>query len=230
MIALAAVAVLLLAGCSGTRDQRLLPEDRGQAIVYVALGDSTVEGVGATRPETTYVSRLHERLRAVYPGARLANLGVAGATSADVVREQLPRAVELEPRLVTVSVGPNDVTAGIPAKEYERNVDRLLATLARRTRTVIVVSLLPDLAVTPRFSGSAAREAVGRQTVLFNEALRRQARAHGAALVDVYAASHEEVPRRPELMAGDGYHPSDHGYARWAELMWAAVESRIARR
>jgi lysophospholipase L1-like esterase len=45
--------------------------------------------------------------------------------------------------------------------------------------------------------------------------------------VDLYEASRREVPSRPELMAGDGYHPSDLGYARWAELMWDAVQSRI---
>jgi lysophospholipase L1-like esterase len=47
--------------------------------------------------------------------------------------------------------------------------------------------------------------------------------------VDLYSASRQEVPRRPELIGADGYHPSDEGYARWAELMWAAIEGRIAR-
>src|SRR2546425_9587532 len=42
-------------------DVRALPADRSAAVLYVALGDSTVEGVGATRPDRTYVSRLHER-------------------------------------------------------------------------------------------------------------------------------------------------------------------------
>ena len=30
-----------------------------------------------------------------------------------------------------------------------------------------------------------------------------------------------------ELLARDGYHPSDLGYARWADLMWDAVRTRI---
>jgi lysophospholipase L1-like esterase len=46
-------------------------------------------------------------------------------------------------------------------------------------------------------------------------------------VVDLYAASRREVPGRPELLARDGYHPSDLGYARWAELMWDAVRPRI---
>jgi len=46
-------------------------------------------------------------------------------------------------------------------------------------------------------------------------------------VVDLYGPSRREVPERPELVAADGYHPSDLGYARWAELMWDAVVTRI---
>jgi len=86
--ALATVLVVsLLAGCSWTRGAaaRMLPADRDAAIMYVALGDSTVEGVGASRPELNYVSRLHARLHEVYRHARVENLGVGGATSVDVL-------------------------------------------------------------------------------------------------------------------------------------------------
>jgi len=84
--------------------------------------------------------------------------------------------------------------------------------------------------VTPRFNRSRERDAVAAHTVRFNDALARRARAHGVQLVDLYAASQREVPLRPELIGSDGYHPSDAGYARWAELLWEGVEARIAAR
>jgi lysophospholipase L1-like esterase len=220
---------IMLAGCALGRDAaRALPEDRAAPLVYVALGDSTVEGVGASRTELNYVSRLHASLRTVYPNARLVNLGVAGATSADVIASPLERALALHPDLVTLSIGPNDITGRVPVETFERNLDTILGRLARETRAVIVLNLLPDLAVTPRFARSRARDAVGRQTVAFNEALTRRARAYGVEPVDLYAPSRDEVPRRPELVWSDGYHPSDAGYARWAELLWKGVEARIA--
>jgi lysophospholipase L1-like esterase len=89
------------------------------------------------------------------------------------------------------------------------------------------VNLLPDLTLTPRFRSSAAREAIGRQVGLFNEALRRQAGRHRAEVVDLHTASRNELPRHPEFISADGYHPSDAGYARWAELMWQGVHARI---
>jgi lysophospholipase L1-like esterase len=220
----------LLVACSPSAgEMRRLPADRQAPVVYVALGDSTVEGIGASSAEATYVGRLTARLRAVYPAARSVNLGVAGATSADVLEVQLHRAVQLAPDLVTLSVGPNDITGRVPVERYEANVRAILERLGRETRAVVVVNLIPDLAVTPRFRGRPEERAVAQATVAFNEALRRAARAHRAEVVDLYGPSREEVPRRPELIAGDGYHPSDAGYARWADLMWTGVQRRLGR-
>ena len=227
----------ILAGCAGSVTSpvtsgpatRELPRDATHPVMYVALGDSTVHGVGATSPVTNYVSRLGQRLRSVYSAARLVNLGANGATAAEVVSSQLPRLVALRPDLVTLSVGPNDITRKRTAPQYERDIETILRTLSNRTRAVVVVNLIPDLTVTPRFKGHAEEAAVGEMVLRFNEVLLRQAGAHGVEVVDLYAPSRREVPRHPELISADGYHPSDYGYSRWAALMWQGIEARIPR-
>lgn len=228
MVARAAAVALALwfASCSAVESRRL-PADRQAPLLYVALGDSTVEGVGASGAGRTYVAALHARLRERYPAARVENLGVAGATSADVLSGQLPRALELRPQLVTLSVGPNDITGGVRVAQFERNLEAILTAL-RGSGAVVVVNLLPDLAVTPRFRLGPEREVVGRLTVQFNDAVTRKSREHGAETIDLYVPSQSEVPSRPELVAADGYHPSDAGYARWAELMWRGIERRVS--
>lgn len=220
---------LLGPGCAGEAP-RHLPSDRSAPLLYVALGDSTVAGVGASDASLNYVSRLHARLREQYPAARVENLGVGGATSADVLRAQLPPAVARRPQLVTLSVGPNDLTGRVPAGDFERTMRRILTALVEGTPALVVVNLLPDLAVTRRFQDSPQRERVARLTVEFNDALRRAARDLGVVLVDLHGPSRAEVPRRPELLSADGYHPSDAGYARWAELVWAELAPRILTR
>jgi len=221
------LVALVVVGCSSVSDSRGLPADRRASVVYVALGDCTVQGVGASSKDRNYVSRLLSRLRTLYPNARVVNLGIGGATSADVLAGQLDPAIEIKPDLVTLSIGPNDITQGVPVESYEHNVEAILRRLNDKTRAVIVVNLLPDLAVTPRFRGRPQEATVGRLTTRFNDALRRQATATGAEIVDLYEVSREEVPRRPELVGSDGYHPSDVGYERWAELMWQGIERRI---
>src|SRR6185436_15149076 len=107
------------------------------------------------------------------------------------------------PDLATLSVGPNDITGRIGADTFEKNVDTIFRTLRARPETVVVATLLPDLGVTPRFRDSPEREAVSRRSDEFNGVLRRLAKAHGVVLVDLYEPSRAEVPRRPELVAGD---------------------------
>ena len=224
---LVALAALLLATACSSTGGRMLPADRNAALVYVALGDSTVEGIGATSADNNYVGRLDARLRERYPRAHTVNLGVAGATSWDVLEDQLARAVALRPHLVTLSIGPNDITAKVPAETYAANLDAILGRLAADTEAVVVVNLLPDLAVTPRFRNRDKAALVAQLSAQFNEVVARTAKRHGALVVDLYAASRREVPGHPELLAADGYHPSDLGYARWAELMWEAVRTRL---
>jgi acyl-CoA thioesterase I len=228
-IGLAIVALLVLTAGAWARaaGMRMLPADPGAEVVYVALGDSTVEGVGASTARNNYVGRLDARLRDRYPRARTVNLGVAGATSLDVLDAQLTRAIAFQPHLVTLSIGPNDITTRVPPATYARNLDTILARLARETSAVIVVNLLPDLAITPRFRDRDSAPVVGRLSVKFNNIVARTAKRHGALVVDLYRASRREVPGHPELLSADGYHPSDLGYARWAELMWDAVRTRI---
>ena len=233
----ALIAAALAAGCVGTAPHgesrsaalRRLPAEPAAAVLYVALGDSTVDGEGASAPDRHYVGRLHERLRAVYPSARLVNLGVGGATAADVLRWQLPQALELRPDLLTLSIGPNDITRERSLWAYARDIETILGAFTSGTGAVVVVNLIPDLTVTPRFKGKEIEPLVRKRVVAFNEILASRAHTHGAEVVDLYGASQLEVPRRPELIGADGYHPSDAGYARWAELMWAAIERRIAR-
>ena len=156
---LVAAGVVALVACTtgaGERGGRSLPADCRAPVLYVALGDSTVEGIGATSRSRNYVSRIHARLRAIYPAARVENLGVGGAVSADVLHRQVDRAVELRPDLVTLSVGPNDITGGVPVDAFARNIERILKRLTTSTTALVVANLLPDLAVTPRFVASAA--------------------------------------------------------------------------
>jgi lysophospholipase L1-like esterase len=228
--ALVALSALLLAtACSWTRvtGVRMLPAERNAEVVYVALGDSTVEGVGASSAGTNYVGRLGARLGDRYPSARTVNLGVAGATSYDVLEVQLAEAIVLRPHLVTLSIGPNDITAKVPVETYAENLEAILGRLAGETEAVVVMNLLPDLAVTPRFRNRDNAPLLGRLSAKFNDVVARTAKRHGALMVDLYGASRREVPGHPELLAADGYHPSDLGYARWAELMWEAVRTRL---
>ena len=108
--------------------------------VYLALGDSLAVGVGASDPSTMgYVARAYASLRTSErfgeSGLELVNLGVAGATSTDLVQSggQLDSAIEEirsrrendsatdDVEIITIDIGGNDllslVTPGSPCLE-----------------------------------------------------------------------------------------------------------------
>src|ERR1043166_5372440 len=122
-------------------------------IIYVALGDSTGAGVGA-KEGGGYVARLFKRLEARRPGSKLSNLCVSGATTTDLVRDQLQRGVALNPDLVTIGIGINDIGHGLTLDQFTKNFDQILSTLKDKTHATIVVTNIPDISTAPSIPSS----------------------------------------------------------------------------
>jgi acyl-CoA thioesterase-1 len=91
-------------------DYWAVPRGEAGGLLYVALGDSAAQGVGASRPERGYIGLLAQRMRdqSGRP-VQVVNLSRSGARLADLVRDQLPKLAELSPDVVTVDIGGNDV-------------------------------------------------------------------------------------------------------------------------
>ena len=79
---------------------------------FVALGDSTTEGLMDLNPDGTirgWADRLAERLADDEPDLRYANLAVRGKLARQVRDEQLEAALALQPDLASVLSGLNDM-------------------------------------------------------------------------------------------------------------------------
>ena len=189
-------------------------------IVYVALGDSTGSGVGARNGG--YVLRLFNRLVEQRPGSKLTNLCVSGATTEDLVRGQLQRGVAMNPDLVTVGIGINDIGHGLTIDQFATNYEKILSTLREKTHAQIVVTNIPDISSAPRIPGPMRSE-YQRTIIRFNERLEEITTRHGVTVFDMYTISKDELPSHPEYFSSDGFHPSDEGYEMWATHMWPTV-------
>ena len=189
-------------------------------IVYVALGDSTGAGVGAR--EGGYVARLFKRIEERQPGSKLSNLCVSGATTADLVRGQLERGIALNPDVVTVGIGINDIGHGLTLDEFSENYEEILSRLKEKTHARIVVTNIPDVSSAPRIPNVMRRE-YQRQIDQFGQRLVEIANRHGVTVFDIYTITKDELPSHPEYFSVDGFHPSDEGYELWATQMWPTV-------
>jgi lysophospholipase L1-like esterase len=189
-------------------------------ILYVALGDSFTAGTGCAAGDA-WPDRLARGLRAGNPQLALRNLALEGATSADVLA-QLPEAVQLEPDLVTVVCGANDVLRSTrpDVDAYERRLSSIFGHLQEANPAVrIVTATAPErwdfLAFGPR-----TRARVERDVARVNGATRAAAAAHGVPWLEV--AGHPGLGLG-ENFSADGLHPSRLGHERaargFAELL-----------
>ena len=82
---------------------------------FVAIGDSFTEGLNDPDPGGGFrgwADLVAGALAAQRPGFRYANLAIRGKLLGQVVTEQVPRAVELAPDLVSLAAGGNDILCG----------------------------------------------------------------------------------------------------------------------
>jgi len=217
------VLAMLFTGCNRQSGAEGRPMISGP-VVYVALGDSTGYGIGAR--EGGYVKRLFDRINERRPTSTLQNLCVSGATTDDLVRGQLDRAVELNPDLVTVGIGINDIGHGLTLEQFSKNYETILSTLKEKTHAQIVVTNIPDVSSAPRIPDSM-RSTYQRQIDQFCKRLVEIAERHGVTIFDIYTITKDELPSHPEYFSNDGFHPSDEGYEFWATQMWPTVAKVI---
>ncbi|UYM03675.1 SGNH/GDSL hydrolase family protein [Solicola gregarius] len=179
---------------------------------YVALGDSFTEGVGDPDPARPnglrgWADRTAEQLATKTPDLGYANLAVRGRLLRPILAEQLEPAVALEPDLVTINAGANDILRpkvdidGLMAK-YDVAIGKLVATGAR-----VLVWTGFDLGWAPVFGKLRGRVAI------YNEHVREIADRHDATIVDFWRLSEYRDPRLWDI---DRMHMSPAGHQRMA--------------
>ena len=196
---------------------------------YVALGDSYTIGTSVA-PADRFPDQLVAALRhSGTPLDLVANLGVNGYTTADLIRDELPALPGLAPELATLLIGVNDVVQGFPLATYEANIAEILGVLLAALPAGRIVAIsIPDYTVTPAGADYGDPAAQRDAIVAENAAMARLARDHGIAFVDIFDVSLEAAQDR-SLVADDGLHPSGPQYARWVERLAPAVETLLSR-
>lgn len=231
VVLMAVVASIASCRGSGTTPVTAGPPERSgtAGIRYVALGDSYTIGTSVTQAER-WPDQLVGRLASTSTPLRLvANLGVNGFTSRDVIDVQLPRLPELDPEFASVLIGVNDVVQGVRADAFEENAARILDDLlGRLPSTRIVVVSTPDYTVTPQGASYGEPDSQRAGIVANNAILARLAAERGIAFVDIFEISRRAATER-DLVAEDGLHPSGAQYDLWVGAIAPVVE-RLLRR
>lgn len=194
------------------------------AIRIAVLGDSLVEGVGATSPEASLPGQIGAKVaeqtgRAVH----VRGFGVSGAETRDV-HAQLDQVEAGEFDVIVIEIGSNDVTHGTRLAELEGHTAAILKRATKLAPHVVFGSA--GRMDTPNFLPPLRQVIVHRAT----QVREVQARVAHDAGVDFMNVAEEVSPiyeRTPNANSSDDFHPGDAGYEVWARPLAKRVVERI---
>src|SRR6185437_11944444 len=150
---------------------------------FVAIGDSFTEGLEDHAPGgglRGWADMVAAALAAQRPGFRYANLAIRGKRLGQVAAEQVPRAVEMAPDLVSLAAGGNDILCGDDVDTLAAGFEPAVAKLqSAGCRVLIFTGFDPRMFPVIRL--------LRGRIAAYNMHLRGIADEHGCDLVDLWS-------------------------------------------
>ena len=202
----------------------------------VVLGNSITEGYIDGEIDTTarYSSLLEERLCLLGYDVEVVNSGRAGDTSRDGSLRIDEDGLRYEPRVVTISFGPNDyylLADGLPRVGveafalYMRSIVDRVVEAGARPILLSLVPVIPDRFYTTH-DRSLYDAAGGIETMwtTYDEAVRRVTREANCGIVDLHLAFGDSLGM---LLGDDGGHPNERGHRAIANALLPFVVAAL---
>jgi len=229
MVAMLAAVVLCIVAWRWAVRRPVVPPMNSQPdapvrpFVYAAVGASDVVGVGARNPDKeSWVNVVSSYMP---PGTRFVSLGRSGITLREANAIEVPKAIAVQPDLVTMWNCVNDAVHIMPLDGYTAELRRALSALTTKTPANVLVLNLPDLSLLLQYSSYAPQQDLVRAGVIrWNEAIEKTAAEFGSRVkvMDLFPISYE-AQNHPEYISRDNFHPSTEGYRRLGELVWSDI-------
>lgn len=185
---------------------------------YVLLGDSLTDGVGNIDPGATLPAIYAGHLQNQQKSGTLTKLAQAGATTKDVITNQVPEAIELYPDYILIMIGTNDIHNPITPWGFKQQYSKMLDELNNKTRAEITVVNIPyigsDQILLPPWN-----IILDWRMQQFNKIIQEVAKKRNIKVIDLYTATKNQFIKSSELYSIDQFHPSDKGYRLWADTI-----------
>lgn len=185
-------------------------------LTILAMGSSSIEGAGASRPEFGFVPLLEAGLERRLPGVEVTviNKGIGGETAKETADRLAPEIEAADPDLVIWQLGTNDMLRDRPMDHVFADFRRGEAVLDRAAVEVLLIDpqRLPEGTTNPSFRGR--NPALGEMARLIDLEGGRL----GYAVLHRFAAMADWGGLERGGVGPDDLHLNDPGYACWAAV------------
>lgn len=196
----------------------------GESLKLIALGESTVAGMGARTHQTGLAGPLAFALsRQTKRRVKWSVVARSGINARDCRTELAPQLKGMNADVVVIALGVNDTIELHTARRWMNDVERLIDAVRDEVGDAqVLLSGVPPMDCFPalpqplRFVLGARSASLERATVELTKRLRRVEHVPFAIEKDC-----------KELFCEDGFHPSERGYQLWAEQLAAAYKDDL---
>jgi lysophospholipase L1-like esterase len=192
---------------------------------YLALGDSYTIGESVKESERwpAQLVKALEKKGVMYSAPTI--IATTGWRTDDLSRASLKANLSNDFDLVSLLIGVNNQYQGKPADgQYEAEFQELLRIAVKaaggKKEHVFVVSI-PDYGFTP--FGKEKKEAISKAIDQFNAVNEKITKQNGILYINITDISRKAIAQ-PDLIAGDGLHPSGKMYGLWVERILTLLD------
>lgn len=189
---------------------------------YVALGDSLTFGEGVEDTKQTFPYLIAQGL-SKNQDVELLNLGVPGAQTQDVIKQQIPKLHDNKADLVTLMIGINDTQILKINTNFEKNFAEILDDLTLDPQRKVVVINIPPLTHSKAML-FPYKYIMDLRINQFNSIItklvnQKKQTFQNLVLIDLYSQTKNQFQQDDSYFSNDYFHPSSKGYKLWSEII-----------
>ena len=163
----------------------------------------------------------------MFPGKPYVGRGIGGQTTPQMLLRFHQDVVALQPAIVVVLAGTNDIAGNTGPSTLEMIEDNLMAVteIAQQHHIRVVLSSVLPAFDYPWRPGLAPAQ----QIIALNTWMKRFASEVGETYLDYHTAMTDARGGLPDALSRDGVHPNEAGYRIMAPLAEAAIAKALSR-
>jgi lysophospholipase L1-like esterase len=169
-----------------------------------------------------------------FPGKPYVNRGISGQTTPQMLIRFRADVIQLQPRVVVILAGTNDLAGNTGPTTLEAIQDNLSSMAELATRhgiRVVFASLLPVSDYEIRDGNPLIQ--TGRRPpekiLALNQWMKTYARTNHHGYLDYFSSMVDDKGFFKDELSNDGLHPNPQGYAVMAPLAQAAIAASLKR-
>ncbi len=173
------------------------------------------------------------RRSAFFPGKPYVDRGISGQTTPQMLVRFRPDVIDLEPKVVVILAGTNDIagnTGPMTDEEIEGNLSSM-GELARAHGIKVVLSSILPVSEAHRIPNNPAQtmlRPVARIKAI-NDWMKKYASANGHVYLDYFSMMTDENGLLRAELSEDDLHPNAKGYAIMEPLAEAAIKESLGK-